>query len=159
MSSTSSAAAVAGAVPVSAETERVTGGPSKLPLYARRSIMGTSAALALALSGGSATAQIAEPASGFSTRELMNACAAEVGADGLSAEFCDGFILGTGLFYLELRRAEKIEAWACADPAPNLQQIRRDFVAWAQQRPERLDDPAIDGFWRAMAETYPCGSQ
>lgn len=158
MSSTIPAVALSGAAPLSAKSEPT--GSTRTPRRAaRRRSMATAAALALAMTSESAIAQIAEPASSFSTGELLNACAADAGAEGPSAEFCEGFILGTGLFYLELRRAEKIEAWACADPAPDLQQIRRDFVAWARANPERLDDAAIDGFWRAMAQTYPCGSQ
>jgi hypothetical protein len=39
---------------------------------------------------------------------------------------CEGFILGTGLLYVELRRAEVIGGWACADQGPTLCQIRRD---------------------------------
>lgn len=104
------------------------------------------------------TARTVETAADFSTRDLMRACAAEGGAAGRSAEFCEGFILGTGLLYLELRRAEVIDAWACAEPVPTLRQIRQDFVAWAQDNPEHLGETAINGFWRAMAEVYPCGA-
>ena len=32
--------------------------------------------------------------------------------------FCDGFIAGSGLFYLELVKAKKIKRMACADPIP-----------------------------------------
>ena len=34
--------------------------------------------------------------------------------------FCDGFIAGTGLLYLELVKAKKIKKLACADPIPTL---------------------------------------
>lgn len=152
------AAAPSDGLPVSAGSEPA-GSAGGLSWAARRRRKGTLAALALALASGSATAQIAEPASSFSTRELLSACEGESDAEDRSAGFCDGFIMGTGLFYLELRRAAKIGAWACADPGPSLQQIRQDFVVWAQRSPERLDESAIDGFWRAMAETYPCASQ
>ena len=105
-----------------------------------------------------AVAQTADPAASFSTRDLLNVCVAESGADGRSAAFCEGFILGTGLLYLELRRADVIDAWACTEPVPTLRKIRQDFVVWAQKNPEQLGEAAIDGFWRAMAETYPCST-
>lgn len=70
--------------------------------------------------------------------------------------FCDGFIAGTGLLYLELTRAKKIKQLACADPIPTLSEARESFVSWVAANPSHLQDRAIDGFWRAMADTYPC---
>lgn len=116
------------------------------------------AVLAAAGPNAPAVAQQVELAVEFSTGDLMRACAAEGGPEGRSAAFCEGFILGTGLLYLELRRAGVIDAWACAEPVPTLRQIRQDFVAWAQDNPEQMGVAAIDGFWQAMAETYPCGT-
>lgn len=125
------------------------------PDYWPRAIL---AGLAIVLVS-SGPVQSAEPASRFSTRQLLTACAAGPGASDRGTDFCDGFIVGAGLFYLELRRAEKIPAWACPEPVPDLPEIRRAFIAWAEANPERLGEPAIDGFWRAMAETYPCAAQ
>lgn len=116
------------------------------------------AVLAAAGPNAPAVAQEVEHAVEFSTGDLMHACTAEGDPEKRSAAFCEGFILGTGLLYLELRRAGVIDAWACAEPVPTLRRIRQDFVAWARDNPEHLGDAAIDGFWQAMAETYPCGT-
>ncbi len=70
--------------------------------------------------------------------------------------FCDGFIAGSGLLYLELVRAKKISRIACAEPIPTLEQARNAFVSWADAHPEAMTDKPIDGLWRAMADTYPC---
>ena len=70
--------------------------------------------------------------------------------------FCDGFIAGTGLCYLELTRAKKIKRLACADPVPTLEEVRETFLRWATANPDHMQDKPIDGFWRAMAEAYPC---
>jgi hypothetical protein len=70
--------------------------------------------------------------------------------------FCDGFIMGSGLLYLELVAAGEIKRIACADPTPTLAQVRSDLVTWAGSNPEHLQSKPIDGLWRAMAETYPC---
>jgi len=125
----------------------------------RAAIAGAALAAVMVPATGAALAQTTEPASKLSTRELLGICSEAPAESGRSAAFCEGFIVGTGLLYLELVRAETIKPWACADPAPSVDQIRRDFVAWAGRNSDHLDDPAIDGFWRAMAETYPCRAQ
>jgi len=71
-------------------------------------------------------------------------------------DFCDGFIAGSGLLYLELVRAGRIAKIACADPIPTLAQAREAFVAWAAGNAGHMASKPIDGFWRAMAATYPC---
>jgi hypothetical protein len=70
--------------------------------------------------------------------------------------FCDGFIMGNGLLYAEHVRAGSIEPLACARQVPTLAEARAAFVAWAQANPDHLQDKPVDGFWRAMAATYPC---
>ena len=70
--------------------------------------------------------------------------------------FCDGFIAGSGLLYLELVRAGRMKKIACAEPIPTLEQAREAFVAWAGANPDQMSTKPIDGLWRAMAETYPC---
>jgi hypothetical protein len=70
--------------------------------------------------------------------------------------FCDGFIAGSGLLYLELVRAGQIKRLACAEPIPTLEQARMAFVSWAEAHPEAMAEKPIDGLWRAMAATYPC---
>jgi hypothetical protein len=70
--------------------------------------------------------------------------------------FCDGFIMGSGLLYLELVAAGKMKQVACAEPIPTVAQAREDLVAWATSHPEQLKSKPIDGLWRAMAATYPC---
>ena len=51
---------------------------------------------------------------------------------------------------------KKIKQIACADPIPTLAQAREAFVAWAAGNAEHMASKPIDGFWRAMAATYPC---
>jgi hypothetical protein len=72
--------------------------------------------------------------------------------------FCDGFIAGTGLLYLELVKAETIKPWACAKSEPTLSEAREAFVAWGRNHPQDLAGKPVDAFWRAMAATYPCKS-
>lgn len=92
------------------------------------------------------------------TADLVAYCDAQGPAEAVRSGqiFCDGFIMGTGLFYLELVRAGTIQRLACAEPTPPLAQVRAAFVAWAKANPQQLGAKPIDGFWQAMAATYPC---
>jgi hypothetical protein len=104
-----------------------------------------------------ATAQAAEPKLD-TTGDLVAFCdtVGPVGEVRDGQNFCDGFIAGSGLLYLELVKAKKIKKLACADPVPTLAEAREAFVTWANANPEHLSDAPIDGFWRAMTATYPC---
>ena len=102
--------------------------------------------------------QAAEAPPLTSTGDLLRYCDGSAIDDDVDQDrtFCDGFIAGAGLFYLELVKAGKIAPWACAEKVPTLAEARAAFVAWAGSNPDALDDRPIDGFWRAMAATYPC---
>jgi hypothetical protein len=110
----------------------------------------------LLLAGGAAGA--AGPPPLDTTRDLLRYCDGTAIDDTAQQDeiFCDGFITGAGLFYLELVRAGAIKPWACAEPVPDLATVRGAFVRWARSNPQHLDAKPIDGFWRAMADTYPC---
>ncbi len=90
-----------------------------------------------------------------STADLVAYCDTEgpVGEVRDGQNFCDGFIAGSGLLYLELVGAKKIKQMACADPIPTLAQAREAFVTWATGNAEHMASKPIDGFWRAMTAT------
>jgi Rap1a immunity proteins len=93
-----------------------------------------------------------------STADLVAYCDTEgpVGEVRDGQNFCDGFIAGSGLLYLELVQAGTMKKIACAEPIPTLAQARDAFVTWASANPDHLSGKPIDGLWRAMAATYPC---
>lgn len=71
--------------------------------------------------------------------------------------YCEGFIAGTGLLYLELRASGLIKSpWACNDTTPSADAVRMAYVTWARANPQAMSETATSGFWRAMAETYRC---
>jgi hypothetical protein len=123
-----------------------------------RTILFTAALVALAT--GAARAQPLDPKL-ETTRALLELCAAEPGSPryGARLSYCEGFIAGTGLLYEKLVEAGAIKPWACAPTAPSAEQIRTAFVTWAKANPRYLDEPPVDGFWRAMAATWPCPEQ
>jgi hypothetical protein len=119
------------------------------------------AAILLMLGGAillAGRAEAAEPFKLDTTADLLGYCDSEGPAAAVrdGQAFCDGFIMGTGLFYLELVRAGTIQRMACAEPTPALAQVRAAFVSWAKANPQQLGAKPIDGFWQAMAATYPC---
>jgi hypothetical protein len=124
-----------------------------------RSIKALWVAGALGLGAGlAADAEAANPGKLDDTADLLAFCE-ETADPAQDLGFCNGFIAGTGLFYLELVRADAIKPIACKDPTPALAEIRHAFVTWARAHPEHMDTKPVDGFWRAMADTYPCTQQ
>lgn len=121
----------------------------------RKTLLPTALAAALgAAASGTAGAQQTESAMEFgSARDLMRACES---TSGYRLGLCHGFIVGNGALYDDLRRARDITPWACADPAPNVDTIRTHYVSWARSHNADLGQSAVDGFWRAMAASYPC---
>jgi hypothetical protein len=107
---------------------------------------------------GQATA--AEPPRLETTADLVAFCDAQGAPQAVDSgqDFCAGFIAGTGLFYLELVRADAIKPMACAQTTPTLAEARQAFVQWAKANPQYMQTKPIDGFWRAMAATYPCAN-
>jgi hypothetical protein len=92
------------------------------------------------------------------TSDLLRMCAPSPGPDARAmVGVCEGFIIGTGALYIELVRAKAIRPWACAADTPSVDQARTAFVTWARANPGAMQESVIDGFWRAMAATYPCG--
>lgn len=93
-----------------------------------------------------------------STADLVDVCAPADG--GTSADvalaFCYGYIVGGSDLYAGLVQADAIKPWACAEPVPQLTEIRNAFVKWAQNHPESRSAHPADSFWQAMSEAYPC---
>jgi hypothetical protein len=89
--------------------------------------------------------------------DLAASCAAPAGS--YDQGICDGFILGSGSLYLQLRRAEVVDAWACADPVPDIATLRQVVAEWAAGHPGAADERAVDGLWRALSDVYPCDSE
>jgi hypothetical protein len=115
----------------------------------------TAAALVLMATGGAASAQSVDLDS-YRMRtfqDVVTVCASE---DEQAAQFCRGWLVGNGSLYLTLVQAKKIPQWACADPIPKLDEIRRAIVAYGQTNPQMGNEGAVDGFWRAAAAIWPC---
>lgn len=117
------------------------------------SVIGLSFALLLGPGQGRAQEQLRLEKTG----DLLRLCSPALGPDARAAmSACEGFIVGTGLLYVELVRAKAIRPWACAKELPSLAEARAAFVTWARANPAAMGEDVIDGFWRAMSSAYPC---
>lgn len=119
------------------------------------------AVIGMAIAGMAATAPWdsagAVEADAFKLRnfgDLVALCAADDDVE--AVQLCRGYILGAGSLYMELVRAKRITAWACADPVPTVDEARTRIVSWARANPAHDGEQAIDGLWRAAAAVWPC---
>ena len=119
-----------------------------------RRLLALSAVLA-GLGGAGTLAQDGAPL--MTTGDLLRLCdeSSGVGSD-LRVAQCNGFIAGTGLLYLKLQRAGVIRQWVCAPEQTGLAEARAAFVTWARANPTAREEDVTDGFWRAMANRWPC---
>ncbi|WP_157505454.1 Rap1a/Tai family immunity protein [Geminicoccus roseus] len=88
-----------------------------------------------------------------SFQDLVAVCGAE---EVEAAQFCRGWLVGNGSLYASLVEAQAIKPWACAQPVPSLDEIRRAIVAYGRSNPQTGSQTAVDGFWRAAASIWPC---
>lgn len=86
--------------------------------------------------------------------DLVDVCADQTED---AAQFCRGWIVGTGQLYIALLKARAVPALACADPIPKLDEIRSAIVQFAAKNPATRQETSTDGFWRAAATIWPCG--
>lgn len=132
-----------------------------MPLAGRlRRLLGVSLAVAtlaatsLGLSGAAAAQSGGPAATGaadaYRVDQLARRCAEA------QPDFCYGFIIGTGQLYQRLTYSGAMRRWACAGELPSLEQIRQVFLDWVSAHPEAAEETAVDGFWRAMSERWPC---
>jgi hypothetical protein len=89
--------------------------------------------------------------------ELVRVCSVpSSGADYVTAiAFCHGVLAGAYGFYVSSTPVAQRNICA-PDPAPKRSQVAEGFVAWAQKRPQYMNDGAIDTLFRYAAETFPC---
>ena len=92
------------------------------------------------------------------TKDLADTCQVAEGAPGASEalNFCYGYIIGAGQTYLEMVAAKVIKPIACANPTPNIETIRENFLSWAAANPQHGGEKALDGLWRSAAAKWPC---
>jgi Rap1a immunity proteins len=74
-----------------------------------------------------------------------------------SVNFCQGYAEGA-VDVEEAHEEQRHSRKLFCLPTPRVPRGTEltDFIAWAKERPARLDMPAIDGLFVYLAEKYPC---
>jgi hypothetical protein len=120
----------------------------------------TSLGLLLLFGGSAAVAAVRDTQLPPTTvRDLIAVCApaaSDPQATG-ATNYCHGFAQGAVIVEMaheQQRHARKL--FCLPDPKPAAGSELARFIAWSNQAPARLDQPAIDGMFLYLAQQYPC---
>jgi hypothetical protein len=119
-------------------------------------------ALGVALTAGATIASAAVMQSQFpprTVRDLIEICAPANEDPMMTAaiNYCHGFAQGAVAVeeaHGDHRDVRKLFCLPSPRPASGSEITK--FISWANALPSRLDEPAIDGMFIYLAETYPC---
>lgn len=127
------------------------------------------AALSIAVLAGTvvAGAQTASPSADPSeenfqvktTGDLVRLCQAKpTDATGIAAlHFCQGFAVGAYQYHQIATAAERRKPLVCApNPPPSRNEAIAAFISWAQQNPQKMNTPPVEGLFEYLAQRYPC---
>lgn len=122
-------------------------------------------ALGVALTAGAAVASAAVTQSQFpprTVRDLIAICEPAQDDPMMTAaiNYCQGFAQGAvAVEEAHEDHRDVRELFCLPSPQPAEGSEITKFIAWANALPSRLDEPAIDGMFIYLAETYPCPQQ
>lgn len=119
-------------------------------------------ALSVVLTPGMTMASTAVTQSQFpprTVRDLIEICAPAKEDPMMTAaiNYCHGFAQGAVLVE-EAHEGQPSERklFCLPSPRPAAGSEITNFISWANALPARLDEPAVDGMFMYLAETYPC---
>lgn len=93
------------------------------------------------------------------TGDLVRLCEAQpVDFTNVAAlHFCHGFLVGAYQYHQIASAAENKRPLVCVpNPPPSRNQAVAGFVSWANQNPQQMDTPPVEGMFRYLAQRYPC---
>ena len=119
-------------------------------------------AFGVALVAGATIASAAVMESQFpprTVRDLIEICAPSKEDPMMTAaiNYCHGFAQGAVIVEEAHEDHRDVRKLFClpSPPPPSGSELSK-FIAWANALPSRLDEPAVDGMFIYLAETYPC---
>ena len=122
-------------------------------------------AFGVALVAGATIASAAVKESQFpprTVRDLIEICAPSKEDPMMTAaiNYCHGFAQGAVIVEEAHEDHRDVRKLFClpSPPPPSGSELSK-FIAWANALPSRLDEPAIDGMFIYLAETYPCAQE
>jgi hypothetical protein len=93
------------------------------------------------------------------TQNLLNLCTALPDDPHYreAINFCEGYLVGAYQYYLSEIGGDMREAFVCLPPSPpSRNETVRMFIAWAQARPEYLNERPVETEFRFLTEKWPC---
>jgi len=120
------------------------------------------AAFGVVLMAGATIASAAVTESQFpprTVRDLIEICAPAKEDPMMTAaiNYCHGFAEGAVIVEEAHEGQRDVRKLFCLpSPRPASGSEITKFITWANAMPSRLDEPAIDGMFIYLAETYPC---
>jgi hypothetical protein len=93
------------------------------------------------------------------TRNLINLCTASPQEPHYreAIHFCHGYLVGA-FHYYQAQTADKAELklFCSPEPKPSRNETIAQFVSWAQQHPEYMNEMPVETEFRFLAEKFPC---
>ena len=117
------------------------------------------AALAVSLLGSPAGAVTPDSFQVKNTQDLVDLCAAQRGeAIAVQAiHFCEGYLTGVYHYHQALTAGRGQRPVFCPGAnLPSRDEAVAMFVAWGRAHPQFMSEPAVDGLFRWVVETWPC---
>ena len=112
--------------------------------------------LTLAASCLISTAQAQESIPVLSTKELVDIC--KMSTTGEFHSFCVGYTTSAYDTYLATRHPKNAKPFICVkQPAPPREDVIKDYLKWAQERPALASKPASGTILDFLATRFPCG--
>ena len=93
------------------------------------------------------------------TQNLLNLCSASPNDPYYreAIHFCEGYLVGAYQYYLSETGGDTSKALVCLPtPAPSRNEAVRMFIAWAQARPQYLNERPVETGFRFLTEQWPC---
>lgn len=117
-------------------------------------------AVLIALSPNSARAVLSEDDFFIKhAQDLVDLCAADAADPLYSAaiHFCHGFASGAWQFHeAQATWPDGVQIVCAPEPPPTRNEAIAGFVTWAAANPQHMNEPAIEGLFRFLNETWPC---
>ncbi len=93
------------------------------------------------------------------TQNLINLCTASPSDKNYqkAIHFCQGYLVGAVHFHLsETDNKPQYRLFCFPEPRPTRNKAIDQFITWAKQHPEYLNDLPVDTEFRFLTETWPC---
>lgn len=120
-------------------------------------------ALFLGSAGGSAVlaaseAKIEQALRLDSTRDLYTICSVQPGQPlyERAVAFCLGFTTGVMHYHAAIAKGQTLRPLICPDHELARFEVVKQFLDWAPQHPEFMNEPPVEGLARSATAKWPC---